>query len=76
MGMPGWCFLAKSPTINCVKFKAEIENYMKNRPDNPDIKFYDTFCSLNFRTWSCRSNITKKEGYSAHYLLFILGKEK
>lgn len=59
-------------TTNCVKFKGEIENYLKNRPDNPDIKFNSAFCSLNFRTWLCRSNITKKEGYSAHHLLFIL----
>jgi len=59
-------------TTNCHMFKGEIENYLKKRPNNPDIKFNDAFCSLNFRTWLCRTNITKKDGYSAHHLLFIL----
>ena len=60
------------PTTNCIKFKGEVENYLRNRPDNPDIKFNGAFRSLNFRTWLCRSNITKKDGYSAHHLLFVL----
>ncbi len=59
-------------TTNCKKFKGEIENYLRNGQNNFDIKIDDAFCSLKFKTWLCRSNIIKREGYPASHILLIL----
>jgi len=57
---------------NCAKFKGEIETYLKNRPNNPDIKFNQAFRCLKIRTCMCQTNIFKHDGYPAAHILFVL----
>ena len=57
---------------NCQKFKGEIENYLSNGVNNIESKIDAAFSNLNFKTWLCKSNIIKKEGYHASHLLFVL----
>ena len=57
---------------NCKKFKGEIENYLRKGQNNIDSKIQSVFSSLKFKTWLCRSNIFKKDGYHASHVLFIL----
>jgi ubiquitin len=57
---------------NCQKFKGEIQNYLDNGINNIESKIDAAFSSLNFKTWLCKSNIIKKDGYHASELLFIL----
>jgi hypothetical protein len=57
---------------NCQKFKGEIENYLSNGINNIESKIDTAFSTLNFKTWLCKSNIIKKDGYHACHLLFIL----
>jgi hypothetical protein len=59
-------------TTQCQKFKGEIENYLKKDQLSLDIKIDRAFCSLKLKTWLCRCNIIKKDGYPASHLLFIL----
>ena len=59
-------------TTNCTKFKGEIENYLVNGQNNIDSKINSAFSSLKLKTWLCRTNIVKKDGYHASHLLFIL----
>ena len=59
-------------TTNCGKFKGEIENYLVNGQNNIDSKINNVFCSLKLKTWLCRTNIVKKDGYHASHVLFIL----
>lgn len=59
-------------TTKCEKFKGEIENYLKKDQPTLDIKIDRAFCSLKLKTWLCRCNIIKKDGYPASHLLFIL----
>jgi hypothetical protein len=57
---------------NCEKFKGEIENYLSNGPNNFESKIDSAFSSLKFKTWLCKTNIIKKDGYHASHVLFIL----
>jgi hypothetical protein len=59
-------------TTKCKKFKGEIENYLRNGQNNFDVKIDSAFCSLKFKTWLCKSNIIKKDGYPASHILLIL----
>ena len=59
-------------TRNCQKFKGEIENYLRNGRNNLESKIDKACSSLKFKTWLCKSNIIKKDGYHAAHLLFIL----
>ena len=59
-------------TTKCKKFKGEIENYLRNGQNNFDVKIDRTFCSLKFKTWLCKSNIIKRDGYPASHVLLIL----
>ena len=59
-------------TTNCKKFKGEIENYLSNGLHNFESKIDGAFSALKFRTWLCKVNIIKKDGYHACHLLFIL----
>ncbi len=59
-------------TTKCIKFKGEIENYLRNGQNNFDSKINSAFLSLKFKTLLCRTNFIKKDGYHAAHLLFIL----
>ena len=59
-------------TTNRKKFKGEIENYLNNGLHNFESKIDGAFSALKFKTWLCKSNIVKKDGYHASHLLFIL----
>jgi hypothetical protein len=59
-------------TTKCQKFKGEIENYLRNGQNNFDVKIDRAFCSLKFKTWLCKSNIVKRDGYSSSHILLIL----
>ena len=59
-------------TTQCEKFKGEIDNYLNKDQPTLDIKIDRAFCSLKLKTWLCRCNIIKKDGYPASHLLFIL----
>jgi hypothetical protein len=59
-------------TTKCKKFKGEIENYLRNGQNNFDVKIDRAFCSLKFKTWLCKSNIIKRDGYPAAHVLLIL----
>jgi len=59
-------------TTNHKKFKGEIENYLNNGLHNFESKIDAAFSALKFKTWLCKSNIVKKDGYHACHLLFIL----
>ena len=51
-------------TTKCHNFKGEIENYLRNSQNNFDIKIDRAFCSLKLKTWLCKSNIIKRDGYA------------
>ena len=59
-------------TRNCRNFKGEIEFYLKNGQNVFDSKIDSVFQSLKVKTWLCRANIKKQEGYHSAHLLFIL----
>ncbi len=59
-------------TTNCKKFKGEIENYLRNGIHNFESKIDRAFSALKFKTWLCKANIIKKDGYHACHLLLIL----
>ena len=59
-------------TTKCKRFQGEIKNYLINGQNNFDSKIDRLFSSLRVKTWLCRCNIIKKEGYPASHLLFIL----
>ena len=56
----------------CKKFKGEIENYLRNSQNQFECKIDRLFTSLKIKTWLCRTNIIKKDGYPASHLLFVL----
>ncbi len=59
-------------TRNCRNFKGEIEYYLNNGQNVFDSKIDGVFQTLKVKTWLCRANIKKQEGYHAAHLLFIL----
>lgn len=59
-------------TTKCKKFKGEIENYLRICQHNFDVKIDRAFSSLRVKTLLCRSNILKRDGYSAAHLLLVL----
>ena len=59
-------------TTKCKKFQGEIRNYLINDQNNFDMKIDRLFSSLKVKTWLCRTNIIKKDGYPAFHLMFIL----
>lgn len=59
-------------TTNHEKFKGEIENYLNKGFHNFESKIDIAFSALKFKTWLCKANIVKKDGYHACHLLFIL----
>jgi hypothetical protein len=56
----------------CRKFKGEIENYLRISQNHFDAKIDRAFCSLKIRTWLCRSDILKRDGYPASHLLLVI----
>ena len=59
-------------TINLIKFKGEIENYVNSGNNIFESRIERAFSFLNFKTILSRTNIKKKDGYHAGHLLFIL----
>ncbi len=59
-------------TKNCKNFKGAIENYLGNQTNNFESKMDTAFSSLKVKTWLCKSNIIKKDGWHASHLLFVL----
>jgi hypothetical protein len=59
-------------TTKCKKFKGEIEKYLRIGQNNFDIKIDRALCSLKFKTWLCKTNIIKREGYPAAHILLVL----
>ena len=57
---------------NPTKFKGEIENYLRNGQNKFDSKIDHAFNALKIKTWLCRTQITKKDGYPTAHLLFVL----
>jgi len=57
---------------NHTKFKGEIENYLRNGQNKFDSKIDRTFSALKIKTWLCRTDIIKKDGYPTSHLLFVL----
>lgn len=53
-------------------FKGEIENYLINGQNFFDTKIDRVFQSLKLKTFLCRANIIKNDGYHASHLLFML----
>ena len=60
------------PTTNAVKFKGEIENYLRKGQKHLDSRIDRVFTSLKIKTWLCRAGIIKKDGYHACHLLLVL----
>jgi len=60
------------PNTNAIKFKGEIENYLRKGQSHFDSRIDRVFTSLKIKTWLCRTNIIKKDGYHACHLLLIL----
>jgi hypothetical protein len=54
------------------KFKGEIENYLRKGQNHIDSRIDKAFSSLKIKTWLCKANIIKKDGYHAAHLLLIL----
>ena len=59
-------------TTNCKKLIGEIENCLNNGLHNFESKIDGAFSTLKFKTWLCKTNIVKKDGYHACHLLFLL----
>ena len=57
---------------NCQKFKGEIEIYLRKGQNHIDSQIDRAFTSLKIKTWLCKANIIKKDGYHAAHLLFVL----
>ena len=55
-----------------IKFKGEIEKYLRNSNHNFESKIDEAFSDLKVKTLLCRANIIKKEGYHCAHLLFTL----
>lgn len=54
------------------KFMGEVENYLRKRQNHLDSRIDRVFTSLKIKTWLCRANIIKNDGYHASHLLMIL----
>jgi hypothetical protein len=59
-------------TTKCRKFKGEIENYLRIGQHHFDVKIDRAFRCLKIKTWLCRSNVLKRDGYPASHLLLVL----
>jgi hypothetical protein len=59
-------------TINCRKFKGEIEKYLCKEQNIFESQLDRAFRMLNIKTKLNQSNIRKKDGYHAADLLFII----
>jgi hypothetical protein len=57
---------------DCQKFKGEIESYLRKRQNHLDSRIHLAFNSLKIKTWLCKANIIKRDGYHACHLLFVL----
>jgi len=57
---------------NTKKFKGKVENYLRKGQHHLDCRIDKLFTALKVKTWLCRANIIKKDGYSAAHLLMIL----
>ena len=57
---------------NAEKFKGEIENYLRKGQNHLDSRIDRIFTCLKIKTWLCKANIIKKDGYHAAELLMIL----
>ncbi len=55
-----------------IKFKGEVENYLRNEQNNFDSKIDSLFAALKIKTLLCRTGIVKMQGFHATHLLFIL----
>ena len=54
-----------------IKFKGEVENYLRNEQNNSDSKIDSLFAALKIKTLLCRTGIVKKQGFHASHLLFM-----
>ncbi len=54
------------------RFKGEIERYLTQGQNRFESRINDAFSLLNIKTWLCRANIIKKDGFHASHLLFVL----
>ena len=59
-------------STGCIKFKGEIEKYLRKDNHNFEFKIDEALSTLKVKTLLCRTNIIKKEGYHAAHLLFML----
>jgi hypothetical protein len=59
-------------STGCIKFKGEIEKYLRKGNHNFEFKIDEALSTLKVKTLLCRTNIIKKEGYHAAHLLFML----
>ena len=57
---------------SCKKFKGEIENYLGKSQNHFDSKIQEVFLSLKVKTWLCRTDIVKQDGYHALHILLVL----
>jgi hypothetical protein len=57
---------------NAEKFKGEVENYLRKRQNHLDSRIDRVFTCLKIKTWLCKANIIKKDGYPASHLLMVL----
>ncbi len=55
-----------------IKFRGEVENYLRNEQNNFDSKIDRLFAALRIRTLLSRTGIKKKQGFHSAHLLFIL----
>lgn len=53
-------------------FKGEIQRYLTQSQNSFESRINDAFTLLNIKTWLCRANIIKKDGFHAAHLLFVL----
>jgi len=54
------------------KCKGEIENYLRKGQNHIDYRIDRAFSSIKIKTWLCKANIIKKDGYHAAHLLLLL----
>lgn len=59
-------------TSNTRSFKGEIQRYLIQSQNSFESRINDAFALLNIKTWLCRANIIKKDGFHAAHLLFVL----
>ena len=57
---------------NCIKFKGEIEHYLRNDQNNIDSKIDSAFASLKFKTCLCKTNMVLGDVVYKLYIPYFL----